>query len=307
MYKGHAGKLILYNKDREVITVGIKINQNLYKFSFESATKDNSSESIYVITNQSPQSWEIWHRRFGHVGYTGLKVLYDRNLVKGFDVDTSSKINDCTACIQAKSSVQPFKGHHIPCAEKGGITHIDLWGKYDITLIKGNQYYLLLIDDATRYMTLKFLKAKSDAAQEIQAYMSHLQIRGHVTYAIKIDCGTEFLNQPMKTWCDERGIELHLTAPYSPSQNGVVECMNRTLVELARAMLTVSHLPEFLWEPTVNHATYIQNWSYTKAIQNKTECILSKGVWITGLDPFTRTTYAAKNATKNHTILLCRE
>src|SRR5216684_7281547 len=260
MYQGHAGKLILYNKDREVITVGTKINQNLYKFSFESTMKDNSSESIYAMTNQSLQSWEIWHRCFGHVGYTGLKVLYDRNLVEGFDVDTLSKINDCTTCIQAKSSVQPFKGHHIPCAEKGEITHIDLWGKYDVTSIKGNQYYLLLIDDATRYVTLKFLKAKSDAAHEIQAYMSHLQIRGHVTYAIKIDRGTEFLNQPMKTWCDERGIQLHLIA----------ERMNHTLVELACAMLTVSHLPEFLWEPVVNHAAYVQNRSYIKAIQNKT-------------------------------------
>src|SRR5260370_1342600 len=168
MYQGHAGKLILYNKDQEVITVSTKINQNLYKFSFESATKNNSSESIYVITNQSLQSWEIWHRCFGH-----------------------------------------------------------------------------------------------------KAYMSHLQIRGHVMSTIKIDCGTEFLNQPMKTWCDEQGIELHLTAPYSPSQNGVAECMNRTLVELARVMLTASHLPEFLWEPVVNHAAYVRNRSYIKAIQNK--------------------------------------
>ena len=166
--------------------------------------------------------------------------------------------------------MQPFKGHHIPCAEKGEITHIDLWGKYDVTSIKGNQYYLLLIDNATRYMTLKFLKVKSDAAHEIQSYMSHLQIRGHVMCTIKIDCGTEFLNQPMKTWCDERGIELHLIAPYSPSQNGVAERMNRTLVELARAMLTASQLPEFLWEPVVNHAAYVRNRSYTKVVQNKT-------------------------------------
>ena len=78
-----------------------------------------------------------------------------------------------------------------------------------------------------------------------------------MTCAIKIDRGTEFLNQPMKTWCDERGIELHLTAPYSPSQNGVVERMNHTLVELACAMLTALHLPEFLWEPMENHAAYV--------------------------------------------------
>ncbi len=106
-------------------------------------------------------------------------------------------------------------------------------------------------------MTLKFLKVKSDTAHEIQSYMSHLQIKGHVIYMIKIDHATEFLNQPIKTWCDKRGIKLHLTAPYLPFQNGVAECMNCTLVELAHVMLTALHLPEFLWEPTVNHAIYV--------------------------------------------------
>jgi hypothetical protein len=154
-------------------------------------------------------------------------------MVKGFDVDTLSKIKDCIAYIQAKLSIQPYKGHHTPCINKGEITHIKLWGKYDVMLINGNQYYLLLIDNATRYVTLKFLKAKSEAAHKIQGYMSHLQIRGHVTQAIKIDHSTEFLNQPMKIWCDKQGIELHITVPYSPFQNGVAKCMNCTLVELA--------------------------------------------------------------------------
>jgi len=88
MYKGHAGKLILYNKDQEVITVGTKINQNLYKFSFESTMKDNSSESIYAMTNQSLQSWEIWHRRFGHMGYCNRPGELDA------PVSTGTSLND---------------------------------------------------------------------------------------------------------------------------------------------------------------------------------------------------------------------
>jgi gag-pre-integrase-like protein len=140
----------------------MKVDQNLYKFPFEGA--DNSSKYAYAMTNQPSQSWETWHKCFGHMGYIGLKILYNRNMVKGFNVDTSSEIKSCTACIQAKLSIQPYKGHHIPCANKGEIMHIDLWGKYDVTSIRGNQYYLLLIDDATRYVTLKFLKAKLDAA-----------------------------------------------------------------------------------------------------------------------------------------------
>jgi len=46
--------------------------------------------------------------------------------------------------------------------------------------------------------------------------------------------------------------------------------MNRTLVELARAMLTAADLPEFLWEPAVEHAAYICNRSFTTSLQGST-------------------------------------
>src|SRR5713226_3233614 len=140
----------------------------------------------------------------------------------------------------------------------------------DIASIRGNQYFLLLIDDATRYITIKFLKAKSNAAQEVQAYLTHLKIRSHVPYAIKVDHGTEFLNKMLQQWCNQNGIEIHATALYFPSQNGVAEHMNHTLVELTCAMLTAAQLPEFLWELAIRHAAYIRNRSYTKVIPEKT-------------------------------------
>jgi hypothetical protein len=74
----------------------------------------------------------------------------------------------------------------------------------------------------------------------------------------------------LETWCKEWGIEIHLTAPYSPSQNGVAEWMNCTLAELGRAMLIGNDLPEFLWEYSIMHATYLHNCTYTKHLPNST-------------------------------------
>jgi hypothetical protein len=54
---------------------------------------------------------------------------------------------------------------------------------------------------------------------------------------IQIDCGKEFVNDKLEHWCKECSIEISLTAPYSPSQNGIAEHMNRTLVELSRATI----------------------------------------------------------------------
>ena len=65
-------------------------------------------------------------------------------------------------------------------------------------------------------------------------------------------------------------MDIEMTVPYSPSQNGVAERMNRTLVELARAMLQASKLPEFLWECAVAHAAYLRNRAYTSVIIDKT-------------------------------------
>jgi len=100
--------------------------------------------------------------------------------------------------------------------------------------------------------------------------MTHLHARGINTYARRIDRGTEFINKDLQNWCHTKGMEIQMTAPYSPSQNGVAERINRTLVELARAMINAAKLPKFLWEPAVAHVAYVQNRAYTIAIQSMT-------------------------------------
>jgi hypothetical protein len=57
--------------------------------------------------------------------------------------------------------------------------------------------------------------------------------------AIKVDHGTEFINDTLKTWCAQKGIDINITVSYSSLQNSVAEYMNCTLVELAHTMLKV--------------------------------------------------------------------
>ncbi len=225
----------------------------------------------YALNAASPsQTWETWHRRLGHVGYSGIKKLSDSQLVEGLHIDENSPKPDCIACTEAKLSETPYGPASKRQTRPGELTHMDLWGKYDVASINGNQYYLLMIDDAARYVTVEFLKTKDQAAQKIKNYMTYLKARGKTPHAIRADRGTEFVNENLKDWCHAQGIELQVTAPYSPSQNGVSERMNRTLVELARAMLIAAQLPEFLWEPTVAHVTYLRNLSYTKPLAKMT-------------------------------------
>ena len=103
----------------------------------------------------------MWHQHFRHVSYKGLCQLHDKQLLDSFTVDTKTMTPDCTSCTEAKQSRKPFDTRNDPTRKyKGELMHMDLWGKYDVTLIHGHQYYLLLVDDTTRYVTVFFLKGK---------------------------------------------------------------------------------------------------------------------------------------------------
>jgi hypothetical protein len=58
---------------------------------------------------------------------------------------------------------------------------------------------------------------------------------------------------------EKDGIRIELTVPYTPSQNGVAERLNRTLITKARAMLVAAELPSQLWGEAVHVACYLKN------------------------------------------------
>ena len=89
-------------------------------------------------------------------------------------------------------------------------------------------------------------------------------------YGIHIDHGTEFINKDLQNWCHKKGMDIQLTALYSPSQNEVAEWMNRTLVKLSHTMIVATKMPKFLWEHAVSHAAYVRNHSYTISISGQT-------------------------------------
>ncbi|KAJ0589143.1 putative RNA-directed DNA polymerase [Helianthus annuus] len=87
---------------------------------------------------------------------------------------------------------------------------------------------------------------------------------------IRSDNGTEFKNNKMYEFCNEKGILHEFSAPYTPQQNGVAERKNRTLIETARTMLADSKLPIFFWSEAVSAACYTLNRVLTVKKYKKT-------------------------------------
>ena len=65
-------------------------------------------------------------------------------------------------------------------------------------------------------------------------------------------------------------MQRQLTVAHTPQQNGVVERMNRTLLERTRAMLRTVGLAKFFWAEAIKTACYVINQSPSTTIGLKT-------------------------------------
>jgi transposase InsO family protein len=88
----------------------------------------------------------------------------------------------------------------------------------------GRRYFLLLIDDATRYMWVVLLTAKSEASSAINRIQAAAEKEcGCKLRVLRTDNGGEITAAEFAAYCADEGITQHFSAPYTPQQNGVVE------------------------------------------------------------------------------------
>lgn len=82
--------------------------------------------------------------------------------------------------------------------------------------------------------------------------------------------GGEFVSHEFSEFCEEIGIKRHLTTPYTPQQNGVVERRNRTLMEMTRSILKHMAIPNYMWGEATRHSTYLLNRVATRVLKDVT-------------------------------------
>eukprot|EP00253_Pinus_taeda_P021484 PITA_21484 len=116
-----------------------------------------------------------------------------------------------------------------------------------------------------------FLKNKSEAFDKFKIF--HQLVENEVKEKIgtlRTNNGGEFTSNEFKTYCSENGIRRHLTNVYTPQKNGVVEIMNRTLLGMARSMLTFKRLSPTYWAETIHTTVYLRNRSPTASLDRIT-------------------------------------
>ncbi|GJR70820.1 retrovirus-related pol polyprotein from transposon TNT 1-94, partial [Tanacetum coccineum] len=149
-----------------------------------------------------------------------------------------------------------------PHKSKLELIHRDLCGPMRVESINGKKYILVIVDDYSRYTWVYFLRTKDDAQDMIINLINQVQrtLKAQIS-KIRIDNGTEFKNEKLRSFYAKLDIVHHTSTARTPQQNSVVERRNHTLVEAARTMLIFSKTLEFLWAEAIATACFTQNRS----------------------------------------------
>jgi len=103
-FEGSEGEIQLKEKGK-VIGIGKK-KQGMYSLN---VVGDEPKQAIANAAVDDTASWEEWHRRFGHLAYSGLEKLKKADMVTGLDLEGDAKPTGvCEACVKAKLARRPF-------------------------------------------------------------------------------------------------------------------------------------------------------------------------------------------------------
>jgi transposase InsO family protein len=163
--------------------------------------------------------------------------------------------------------------------EPDELLHMDTVGPAQVRSDGGKWYVLVIVDNFSRYSWVFFMESKDEAFSYAQDLILRLQneFPKNAMRAICNDNGTEFKNTHFKTFYASLGLEHQFFSPYVPQQNGVVECKNWTLVEMAKMMFDEHRTPRRYWAEAINTACHDSNRIFLRAFMKKTSYELRFG------------------------------
>ena len=129
--------------------------------------------------------------------------MHKRRLVDNFYLKGNTEIADCDACAKAKLARTPFLKHHvIKSTVPGERAHTDVWGPSRKSSVGSARYYLLCVDDYSRYVTIYFMKEKNEVTKYLKQYISMIKTQYNMhPKLIRTDNGKEYVNNTLSNWC----------------------------------------------------------------------------------------------------------
>ncbi|CAI7792375.1 unnamed protein product, partial [Closterium sp. NIES-54] len=159
---------------------------------------------------------------------------------------SSSPAPPCLPCIEGRQRAAPHSSSFPSTTAPLQTLHMDVWGPARVGKQGRERYFMLVVDDYTRYTTVFPLRSKA-VCEDLPVLRLHS------------DRGGEFSSDLFRDFCRGEGILYSFTVLASPHQNGVVERRIGLVMEVAPTSMIHAAGLHFLWPFAVRYAAHQLN------------------------------------------------
>ncbi|WKA06381.1 hypothetical protein VitviT2T_024283 [Vitis vinifera] len=212
-------------------------------------------------------SLALWHSRLGHAPSSRVQQLVSRGLLGSVSKDNF----DCTSCQLGKQPSLPFNNSDSISKSIFELIHSDVWGPSPVASIGGSRYFVVFIDDYSRYSWIFPMKSRS----EILSIYSNFAKMVETQFSKRIktfqsDNALEYTQHAFQALLHSYGTIHHLTCPGTSQQNGRAERKLRHILDTVRALLLSAKIPAPFWGEASLHAVHAINRIPSTVIHNQT-------------------------------------
>ncbi|CAI7870199.1 unnamed protein product [Closterium sp. NIES-54] len=212
----------------------------------------------------------LWHHRLGHPSLPRLRGMASRVLVSGLPQSLPplppGPAPTCVPCVEGRQRAAPHSSEFPPREAPLQTLHMDVWGPARVRGQGHERYFLLVVDDYSRYTTVFPLRNKGEVTEVLIDWIRAARLRLRESFGsdfpvlrLHSDRGGEFSSALLGAFCHAQGIRQNFTLPASPQQNGIAERRIGMVMDVARTSMIHAAAPHFLWPFAVQYAAHQLN------------------------------------------------
>ncbi|CAI7824902.1 unnamed protein product, partial [Closterium sp. NIES-53] len=176
----------------------------------------------------------LWHHRLGHPSLPRLRGMASRALVSGLPRSLPplppGPAPTCVPCVEGRQRATPHSSSFPPTEAPLQTLHMDVWGPARVRGQGHERYFLLVVDDYSRYTTVFPWRSKGEVTEVLIDWIRGARRQLSESFGSDLlvlrlhsDRGGEFSSDLLRAFCRLEGIRQTFMLPASPQQNGIAE------------------------------------------------------------------------------------